>query len=849
MSVRCPNFAADRGKLLERRRPQLLRGTNHLERGVADPSRLEQLGPLRGEGIHQRRAHALQGVQQAPPVGQILIERDDQARARQQRQEQFHRRPLMAGGARGDQHVALAHAGPLRQGKDQIGQTAMRDGQRLRYISGCGEQQAGSASGVQRFAQLEFAAGRLHRQRGVQVDRVRGAVGIAQPLVSAENDRRGLGRRHRLGAVLRGIFGVEGHVRGAGLQNPEQCNRQFERPCEADAYRRCRCNAARAQVLRHPIRPFVEFRVGQLLLVAGERDRIGSAGHLRLEQLHQGQVARIQRARIVQLVQQRPRFGRCAQRQLRDPALRMRNGVVEQVLDVRQHARRGGFVELIRVALARKSPAIRPFDHEEIQIVDRTRRQGRHVGQREVAVGRVLDEGLLENEIDRDGGTMRMAALALDHAEQALDGNMPMFQRLARDLAHPVDEFVELRVVAQIGAQNEGIDELADHRLEFHLVAIRDLGADDDFALAGVAGEHGAQCGERTREQGCAALRGQRLSAIGEFSRQQTRHDGPVGRRHAGTRVIGDYAEGLHARQLAGPVLGLGRDAADPQPFQLPQGVVGVLDRQGFERNGRTAAQCGVDRTHLACHDPDGPSIGDDLMRGHQDDGERWRESQQRHADHGTAAEIERRTRFDHADPVGLDQLLIRRQRRQVDLGQSERRGRHDALYRRTVDLEELAAQDFVAVDDGEPGMLEQIGRNPSFEPPAHRDVVRGVARIQAIQQPEPFLRDRTGKIGARRVGLFRDGPALELRASGLCHGDHDVFEDSIRRLRHYRPEFEPLRRLRWNWPSVGSGLAPADPTSVCTASARPDSSTAVRCCNSCFAVILMPARLARAVI
>jgi hypothetical protein len=64
--------------------------------------------------------------------------------------------------------------------------------------------------------------------------------------------------------------------------------------------------------------------------------------------------------------------------------------------------------------------------------------------------------------------------------------------------------------------------------------------------------------------------------------------------------------------------------------------------------------------------------------------------------------------------------------------------------------------QYFVPLDDREPGALEEVRRNAPFEAPADRHVVRRIAGIQPVEQPEAFLRHRTGEIRplVRRLGI-----------------------------------------------------------------------------------------------
>ena len=237
-------------------------------------------------------------------------------------------------------------------------------------------------------------------------------------------------------------------------------------------------------------------------------------------------------------------------------------------------------------------------------------------------------------------------------------------------------------------------------------------------------------------------------------------------------------------------------------------------------------------------------------MRSHEDDGGGRREAHQRGAKQRARRHIEGCAGLEHADAICFGLPLVRAQRGKIDLVEAELRNRRHPLNRCAVDFVKGGAQHLVTLDDLEPRLFQQIGGHAPFEAPTDRHIVCGIARIQAIQQPESFLRDRARKVRPLERSLGARGFPRAVGGSGAHRaGIRSRIENLVGRLRHGLL-YHPTRRLRLNCPSVGngaplfSGTASAAPASTTAASAR-----ALRCCSNCLAVILMSPRFARAVI
>jgi hypothetical protein len=227
--------------------------------------------------------------------------------------------------------------------------------------------------------------------------------------------------------------------------------------------------------------------------------------------------------------------------------------------------------------------------------------------------------------------------------------------------------------------------------------------------------------------------------------------------------------------------------------------------------------------------------------------------AQQHHADQRSGAKIERRARLDEADAVALGGARLGGEGLKIDLGDLQLCLGGDPLHRLALDLEEAGAQDFVARQDLVPSLLQERGVERALELPAHRDVVGGVAGLQAIEQPEALLRDR-----AREVAVL--GGVRERAARGRCGGrgvprvglsvpGAGSGQNLFAHRRHQRLRVAG-RRSRWNCPSVGSAAFASPPsTGVAAASARAAMALSVRSCRSCLAVKRKPSRVERAII
>ena len=203
--------------------------------------------------------------------------------------------------------------------------------------------------------------------------------------------------------------------------------------------------------------------------------------------------------------------------------------------------------------------------------------------------------------------------LQLGH--ELLEGQFLVFVGSQGHGAHPPQQLAEGRIVREIRAQHEGIDEEADEVLGLGLVAAGDGRADDDVLLAGVAVEQGLESGQEGHERGDAGRPAQRFDLVEQPLGQC---DPPalaaVGLHRRAGAVGGQFQNRRRAGQLLSPVGHLLFQEGTLQRLPLPLGVVGVLDGQLGQRGRLAGDKSGVESLQLVQQDADGPAVEDDVV-------------------------------------------------------------------------------------------------------------------------------------------------------------------------------------------------------------------------------------------
>ncbi|MDT4822883.1 hypothetical protein FQZ97_561020 [compost metagenome] len=213
--------------------------------------------------------------------------------------------------------------------------------------------------------------------------------------------------------------------------------------------------------------------------------------------------------------------------------------------------------------------------------------QARQV-QRAQVVAAIMVEQHLEQRVVAE------AALRLQGLHQLFERQVLVGLGVQQAFAGGGEQRGERQAAVDLAAQHLGVDEEADQPFGFLLLAAGDGHADAQVALAAAAVEQGAEGGEQQHVQRAAGSAGDLPQLGGERRRhgefQAVATEALLRRTRA---VGGQFQQRMFAAQARLPVAQLALALAAFQPLALPDGEVGVLDRQRRQL-GRNAAEPGA---------------------------------------------------------------------------------------------------------------------------------------------------------------------------------------------------------------------------------------------------------------
>lgn len=215
-----------------------------------------------------------------------------------------------------------------------------------------------------------------------------------------------------------------------------------------------------------------------------------------------------------------------------------------------------------------------------------------------------------------------MAEVALwgQRIDQLLKRQLLMRLGLGHHLADLGEQLAEGGLFIHLHAHDLGIDEETDQPFEVLAVAPGIGHADADVVLATVARQHHGQGAEQHHEQGLAIGLSQAAQRAGQRGRQVGAHHRALvaGLRRAWV-VQRQVEQRLFIAQLGLPVTQLPLALTGFQPGTLPDGVVGVLDRQRFRVRRLPGQQCVIERHERLHHQLARPAIADDVVHAHRE--------------------------------------------------------------------------------------------------------------------------------------------------------------------------------------------------------------------------------------
>ncbi len=200
-------------------------------------------------------------------------------------------------------------------------------------------------------------------------------------------------------------------------------------------------------------------------------------------------------------------------------------------------------------------------------------------------------------------------------SDKPFEGDVLVGEGVDGDLARSSQELPEGGVSGDIGAKDQDVDECTDQRLHLDAGASGVENTDDKIILTGVALEESEKRGCEDHEQRGSLSASHLQESCHQLGlKKNAGRCAAMGLRRC-TRDSGREVErGQRTCQLQAPVVKLPGKFLALFLLPLPDGEVGVLDREVGQGRDLTLAVCVVQRVHLALHDPRRPEVGGDVM-------------------------------------------------------------------------------------------------------------------------------------------------------------------------------------------------------------------------------------------
>ncbi len=251
------------------------------------------------------------------------------------------------------------------------------------------------------------------------------------------------------------------------------------------------------------------------------------------------------------------------------------------------------------------------------------------------------------------------------------------------------------------------------------------------------------------------------------------------------------FEQGLLAAQLRRPVGQLPVLFTGFHPVALPEGVVGILDRQRRQRRRLPLAETDVERDQFIHHDLHRPAIGDDVVLGQDQHMVILGHLQQANPEQRPGQQIEQ------LPGLGLDEVLhgrldlpFARLGRQCLAQQFQARLGGDHLQRRVGLLDKMRAQAFMAGDQAVEAALQGLDVQLPAQAQGLGNVIGGALGRQLPEEPLALLGIgqrqallAQAHLGNRQVGrgdaLFEHLLQVDL---ALLQGQQDEAFDNFQR-------------------------------------------------------------------
>ncbi|KWV69776.1 hypothetical protein PFL603g_06223 [Pseudomonas fluorescens] len=200
---------------------------------------------------------------------------------------------------------------------------------------------------------------------------------------------------------------------------------------------------------------------------------------------------------------------------------------------------------------------------------------------------------------------MAQAALRLQRLHQLFERQVLVVLSLQRTLFDLGQQLTERHLPIHISLDHLGIDEEADQALSLATVSVGVRHTHTDIGLTAVAIQQGLERSQQQHEQGYALALRQGLEAGGQCRLQHNiMACAPVTLPGWPRMIQRQLQHRLRATQLLAPISKLTRFLSGFHPAALPQGIVGILDRQRRQLTLKALAERSVELHQFLHHDP-----------------------------------------------------------------------------------------------------------------------------------------------------------------------------------------------------------------------------------------------------
>ncbi len=549
---------------------------------------------------------------------------------------------------------------------------------------------------------------------------------------------------------------VHRHITRARLEHGQQTDQGFQPTTSDHGHTIIRAHAQADQVMGQGIGLAIQFAVAQVLIAHLRGDGIRSLNSLRLDQTMDGLTLRDFQTCSVECLQQVLTLLLAHQRDLIQHRLFVGHQGLQQLLEVMNVTTHGGFVE------------------QRQRVVQRTDQCFALLAQvqRQVELGHLT--GLLDRRDDQPVHCRNRT-----FACQPVQGGLEQW-RVSQAAFRPYDlhHLLEWQVLMVLGFQNtfldlcqqgfsgwsargidahgQGVDEQADQPFQFGATTACHRAADHHIVLSGQARQQ-RRPGRHQRHVQCHALTlGQGPQTAAQICiqvyRQATAREVLLSRTWP---VGGQHQQRRCAAQCFTPVGGLLLQTLARQPLTLPDGIVGVLDRQCRQRISLTHTQGRVQSQQFVGQHAHGPTVRDDMMHSQQQHVIIVGHLQQAATNHRPVGQVERCRSF-CANPFSQGfRVMAQVFHRQHDFIGHRRKQHFCTVFKG----DKAAAQGFVTLDDTSQGTGQRRHIKCALQAQGHRDVVRLVATFHLRQEPQALLgegqRQRLVARGRQNLRLF----------------------------------------------------------------------------------------------